>query len=163
MPLAPWHPPRSRIPPFRGTRPAIDCETILYIHSPRGFPRRPGSISPPLEVHRPALPDQQGMDPAVTVTRMSARQAFDLLAQGRLVNPSAPAVPQNRARSIHDSADPTFRDPVPLAQIIGGSPLLVGAHHFFFAMSWSICLSSRSSATSRLRRSTSSSHSRLRR
>src|SRR5271157_2766890 len=47
MPPFPERPPRSRIPPDPGTRHAIDCETILYIHSPRGFPRLPGSTPPP--------------------------------------------------------------------------------------------------------------------
>jgi hypothetical protein len=45
-PLSTMHSSRRRLPPARGTRRAIDCETILYIHSPRGLLRPPGSTSP---------------------------------------------------------------------------------------------------------------------
>ena len=95
--------------------------------SPRLVPEPPHSF----EVDRPAPADQQGMDPPVSVTRMPPRQSFDLPGQGRLVSPAAPAVSQDRARPPHDAADPPLRDPVLLAQVIGGGPLLVGAHHFF--------------------------------
>src|SRR5437899_3203977 len=102
----------------------------------------------PFEVDRPAPPDQQGMDPPVSVTWMAPRQSFHLPAQDWLVRPAAATVSQSRARAAHDAADPPLRGPILLGQIIGGGALLVGAHHFFFAMSWSICLSRSSSATS---------------
>ena len=35
----------------------------------------------PLEIHRPAPTDQQGMNAAVAVTRMPPRQSFDLTGQ----------------------------------------------------------------------------------
>ena len=50
-----------------------------------------------------------------------------------------------------------------VAEVISSCSLLVWGYHFFFAMSWSIWLSRSNSATSLLRRSTSSSSSRLRR
>src|SRR5271170_2123759 len=80
------------------------------------------------------------MDPTVSVTRMSPRQSFDLPVQGRLVSPALPTVSQARTGSAHDAADPSLGNSIPFVQVIGGGPLLVGAHHFFFAMSWSIVL-----------------------
>src|ERR1700677_2319397 len=103
------------------------------------------------------------MDHTVTIPRMSPRQPFDLPVQGRLVSPALATVSQARTGPVHDSADPPLGYPVFLVEVIGGGPLLVRAHHFFFSMSWSIVLSRSSSATNRLRRSTSTSSSRHRR
>jgi len=47
MTPSPVRPSRPRIQPSPGTRRAIDCEAILYIHSPRGLPWPPGLTSPP--------------------------------------------------------------------------------------------------------------------
>ena len=74
------------------------------------------------------------MDPSVAVTRMPPRHSFHVLFQGWLVGPVVATVSQNRARPTHDAADPPLRDPVVLAEIVGGGPLLVGAHHFFSRM-----------------------------
>jgi hypothetical protein len=75
------------------------------------------------------------MDPAVSVTRMPTRQAFDLSGQGWLVSPLLPAVPKSRASAIHQTARFSLRDPEVLAQEIRGGSLLVWRHHFFFAIS----------------------------
>src|SRR4051812_9871996 len=103
------------------------------------------------------------MDSPVAESRVSTRQSFDLLGQGRLLSRGCSAVSQGRPRPSHHAADPSLRRAVSLAQVTGRGALLVGGHHFFLAMSWSICLSSISSATRRLRRSTSPSSSRHRR
>ncbi len=101
------------------------------------------------------------MNPPIAKTRMASSQPFDLPDQWVIISRPGSAISQDRPRPGHDAADPPLRDRVPFAQVTGGGPLLVWGHHFFFAMSWSICLSRSSSATSRLRRSTSSSSSRL--
>ena len=101
----------------------------------------------PLEVDRPAPADQLHMDSPVSVPRISPRQPFDLSGQGQLVAGLPPTISQARPRPPHDATGPPLRDPVVLGQVIRRRPLLVGGHHFFFARSWSICLSSISSAT----------------
>ena len=94
------------------------------------------------------------MNHPVSKTGMSTCQPFDLPVQGRFVGPVSPAVSQHRTRPPQDVTNLPLRDPITLAQVIGGCSLLVGAHHFFFAMSWSIVLSRSSSATNFLSRST---------
>ena len=91
----------------------------------------------------------------VSETGRPPRQAFDLPVQHRFVRPTLATVSQARSGPAHDAADPPLGYFIPLVQVIGGGPLPVRAHHFFFAMSCSIVLSRNSSATSLLRRSTS--------
>ena len=117
----------------------------------------------PLEVHRPALADQHRVNPPVSVAWETTRQLLDLADQGRLVAALGLAVPQGRARPPQDSTHAPLGDVVLVAQGTRRGALLVGAHHVFLATSWSICLSSRSSATSLFSRSTSTSSWRHRR
>jgi hypothetical protein len=72
------------------------------------------------------------MNEPVSETRMSACQPLDLTVQGRLVRTAPPAVPQARAGPAQNAADSPLRNPVPLVQVIGGGPLLIRGHHFFF-------------------------------
>ena len=62
----------------------------------------------PLEVHRPAPSDQEGMNPPVAETGMSPSQPFDLSDQGLIASPSATAVSQDRTRPSHHAADPSL-------------------------------------------------------
>ena len=132
---------------------------------PHGPPQPEAVPEPtnPLEIDRPTPSHKQSVNHPVSVSRMPPRQALNLPDQGRLVGPVASTVSERRTRPAQDAADPPLRGSVPLAQVVSSGPLLVWAHHFFLAMSWSICLSRSSSATSRFRRSSSSSSSRHRR
>ena len=103
------------------------------------------------------------MDTSIALTRVPTRQALDRPHQGVLVGAPSRAVAERRARPVQDRAGPPLRDAVGLTQIVCGSTLLGGRHHFFLATSWSIFLSNSNSATSSLRRSTSVSNSRMRR
>jgi hypothetical protein len=71
------------------------------------------------------------MDPAILVSRMPPCQPFDLPDHGRLAKLVPGAVSHNRTSPIHDTAGPPLRHSELLTEIVGGSALLGGAHHFF--------------------------------
>jgi hypothetical protein len=99
--------------------------------------------------------------PACETGKTMARP-FDLRVRCRLVGAVSPVVSQHRTRPPQDATNPPLRDAITLAQVLGGRSLLVRAYHFF-AMSYSIVLSRRSSTINYLSRSTPSSDSRGRR
>src|SRR5690349_18254937 len=86
---------------------------------------------------------------------MPPGQTLYRLHQRLLVGAWLPAIAERRTRPAQHLAGSPLRDVVGPTQVVGGGTLLRGGHHFFLATSWSICLSSISSAMSRLRRSTS--------
>src|SRR5262249_7172756 len=131
------------------------------------FPLFPGhlqALPPPQPVHPlavdpPAFPPQQGPDPPVAVARVPLDQlqhprhqpVFFLLGSGDLPLRGA-GLPQHPAGAA-------LGHPEHLLEVAHGLPALGRAHHFFWATSWSSCLSSSSSATRRLRRPFSASRS----
>src|SRR5207253_11076972 len=68
-------------------------------------------------------------------------------------------LPLRRAVLTQHAAGPALGDAEAFLEEAHGLPALVGGHHFFWATSWSICLSRASSATRRLRRAFSASSS----
>src|SRR5205085_10573780 len=68
-------------------------------------------------------------------------------------------LPLRRAVLTQHAAGPALGDAEALLEAAHSLPPLQGGHHFFWAISWSICLSRASSATRRLRRTFSASSS----
>src|SRR5262249_26124466 len=105
-------------------------------------------------------PPQQGPDAPVAVARVLPHQLqhprhqppFPLLGLLGLL-------PLRRALLPQHPAGAALADAEALLEEAHRLPALVGGHHFFWATSWSICLSRASSATRRLRRAFSASSS----
>src|ERR1700722_1165045 len=114
----------------------------------------------PFAVDAPTLLFQTRPNALVAIARMTPGEAPDRLDQRVLAGALPAAVPDRRTCSSQEPAGPPLGDAMRLAKVVGGRALLGGGHHFFFATSWSICLSSISSATRRLSRSISPSSSR---
>src|SRR5581483_6804026 len=79
------------------------------------------------------------------------------LEQRQVARAGGGPVAQRRAGAAEGLARPPFGDRVSLLEVRRAGPLLRRRHHFFLATSWSMRLSSISSATSSLRRATSDS------
>src|SRR5262249_20895131 len=129
------------------------------------FPRHSQPLLPPeavnpLAVDAPALAPQQGPDPPVAVARVLAHQLQhprhqpDLFLLGLLRS-----LPLRRALLAQHAAGAALRDAEALLEEAHGLPPPGGGHHFFWATSWSICLSRASSATRRFSRAFSASSS----
>jgi len=88
----------------------------------------------PLEVHRPALFDQPGMDTPIAIARVPARQPPDNAHQGVLVGMLAWLVAKRGTRPPQYRADPPLGDVVGLTQVVRGGPLLGSGHHFFLRL-----------------------------
>src|SRR6266851_4017959 len=162
-------------------RPHVVLETRRLVHATVGAATRhagfPGFLaarrSPETEfvpqpphafaIHAPALMPQSRVNALVAIARMPPGQSPDRLDQSIFAGTLPATITDGRTRSAQDPAGAPLRDAIGLAQIVRGRSLLRGGHHFFLATSWSICLSSISSAQRRLSRSTSVSSSRTRR
>src|SRR4029079_1228296 len=108
-----------------------------------------------LEVHRPAFAAQSGVDESVAPARVLAGQPPNGPDQRQVVRTVGGLVAEGGTGTAEGLAGPPLADLVSLLKVSGTGPLLGRRHHFFLAMSWSILLSSISSATSSLRRATS--------
>src|SRR5262245_26303673 len=118
----------------------------------------------PLAVDAPALPPQQRPDPPVAVARVLAYQLQHPRHQPPfLLGGFLRWLPLCRALLPQHAAGATLGDAEALLEEAHRLPALRGGHHFFWATSWSSCLSKARSATRRLSRafSASSSLSRL--
>src|SRR5262249_3123664 len=129
------------------------------------FPRHSQPLLPPeavnpLAVDAPALAPPQGPDPPVAVARVLAhppqhpRHQPDLFLLGLLRS-----LPLRRALLAQHAAGAALRDAEALLEEAHGLPPPGGGHPFFWATSWSICLSRASSATRRFSRAFSASSS----
>src|SRR5579875_83497 len=113
-----------------------------------------------LAVDPPALPSQQGPDPAVAVTRVLPHQLQDPRHQPHfLLGGLFRRLPLRRALLPQNTAGTTLGNTKAVLEEAHGLPPLGGRYHFFWATSWSICLSRANSATRRLRRAFSASSS----
>src|SRR4051794_4017222 len=132
------------------------------------LPLFPGHFEPlatpqtpdPLAVDPPAVPAQQRPDPPVAVPRVPRHQLQHPRHQLPFLLPGLGFLPLRRTRLPQHAAGAALRNPKGLLQAPDGLPALGRGHHFFWATSWSICLSRDSSATRRLRRAFSASSSR---
>src|SRR5262245_9853988 len=134
---------------------------------PSFFPLFPGHFQPllppepvhPLAVDAPALATQQGPDPSISVARMPLDQLQHPGHQPGVLLLDLGRPPLRRARLPQHPAGAALGHAKALAEEAYGLPALVGRHHFFWATSWSICLSRARSATRRFRRAFSASSS----
>src|SRR5215468_1131299 len=132
------------------------------------LPLFPGDFQPllppepvdPLAVDPPARAPQQGPDPTVAVARVLPHQLQHLRHQPGLPLPGLPGpLPLRGALLVQHTAGAALGDAEAFLEEAHRLPLLLGGHHFFSATSWSICLSSASSATRRFSRAFSASNS----
>src|SRR5262249_7758991 len=131
------------------------------------LPLLPGHLEPllppeppdALAVDPPALPPQQRPDPPVAVARVLPHQLQHVRHQPPLLLVALGLLPLGGARLPQHAAGAALRHPEGLLEVPRRLPPLAGGHHFFWATSWSICLSRASSATRRFSRAFSASSS----
>src|SRR5262249_35436746 len=123
---------------------------LLPLLSRHPQPLLPPEPVGPLAVDAPALPPQQGPGAPVAVPRVLEGQPRHPRHQPPFPLGGLPRrLPLRRALLPRHAAGAAPRDAEALLEEAHRLPPLRGGHHFFWATSWSICLSRASSATRR--------------